>query len=260
MDPYLEGAQWMSVHSALSVEIARQLTPLLPERYVARPNERIVVTMPEGDDDVTISESSIYPDAFISDIGSPQSGTTGTGLALAPSPLRVATVMPELVPHVTVEITDVQNRRLVTAIEVLSPTNKRGEGRVEYLEKRGRALRSHVHLVEIDLLRSGQRVPMQKPLPPYPYFVLVGRAEKRPMTEVWPIRLDESLPQVPIPLLPQDADAPLDLQRTLTAVYDTFRYDRTLDYAHPPTVPLRSEKTAKWIQERIAAWRASRTR
>jgi hypothetical protein len=49
MDPYLEGSQWTSVHTELSVEIARQLATRLPPRYVARTNERFVITVPEID-------------------------------------------------------------------------------------------------------------------------------------------------------------------------------------------------------------------
>ncbi len=48
----------------------------------------------------------------------------------------VATLMPESIPHVTVEIRDSANDELVTAIEVLSPTNKGSDGREEYLTKR----------------------------------------------------------------------------------------------------------------------------
>ena len=117
-----------------------------------------------------------------------------------------------------------------------------------------------VHLVEIDLLRSGQRIPMRKPLPPSPYFIFVGRAEKRPITETWPVGLNEALPTIPIPLLPEDADVPLDLQRALASVYETFRYDRTLDYTRPPAAPFRSDDETAWAQERIIAWRAARSK
>jgi hypothetical protein len=196
MDPYLEGSQWMSIHSALSIEIARQLAPRLP--------------------------------------------------------------VPESIPHLTVEIRDVTGRELVTAIEVLSPTNKRGEGRQEYLAKRRRILLSNAHLVEIDLLRSGRRVPMREPLPRYPYFAFVGRAEKRPRTEVWPIRLDQPLPTIPIPLLPGDADVSLDLQASLSSVYETFHYERTIDYNRPPEVPLRPAATAAWAEQLLNARRVGR--
>ena len=245
MDPYLEGSQWMSVHSALSIEIARQLAPRVPERYVVRPNERMVTITPEVEgraDEV----GTMYPDAFVVDAGTliELPGAAAGGQALMPAPLLLATVIPVSIPHVTVEIHDVAGRELVAAIEVLSPTNKRGEGRTEYLAKRRRVLLSEAHLVEIDLLRAGQRVPMRNPLPSYPYFALVGRSEKRPETDVWPIRLDQPIPAIPIPLLPGDADVSLDLQAALTSVYDTFRFDRTIDYTRPPEVPLRPRQLA----------------
>ena len=75
------------------------------------------------------------------------------------------TIMAESVPQLTVEIRNTENRQLVTAIEVLSPWNKRGDGYKEYLSKRRRLLHSTAHLMEIDLLREGERVPMRQPLP-----------------------------------------------------------------------------------------------
>jgi hypothetical protein len=69
--------------------------------------------------------------------------------------LRLATLMPEAVPHVTIEIRDTRQRELVTAMAILSPTNKRGEGRREFVTKRQRLLLSAVHLIEIDLLHMG---------------------------------------------------------------------------------------------------------
>src|SRR5437588_3378619 len=190
MDPYLEGSLWMSVHSQLTAEIARHLAPQLRPRYLALTTERFVWSTP---DEVAVTTSGIYPDLSVA--ATRRDGATATQTAVAPAPLRIATVMPEPVPHTTVEIRDTANRRLVTAIEVLSPTNKRGDGRDEYLAKRARILPRTAHLVEIDLLRRGQRVPMREPLPQV--FVLVSRVEDRPMTDIVPIRLDEALPEFP---------------------------------------------------------------
>lgn len=67
-------------------------------------------------------------------------------------------------PHYWVEIRDAKRRTLVTAIELLSPFNKRGQGRLEYLQKRDALLASPVHLIEIDLLREGRRPPMRRKL------------------------------------------------------------------------------------------------
>ncbi len=162
----------------------------------------------------------------------------------------VSVMTPEPIPHVTIEIRDTANRQLVTAIEVLSPTNKRGEGRAEYLARRQRLLQSAAHLLEIDLLREGQRVPMREPLPRASYFVLLSRADDRPMTSVWPVALDQPLPSVPVPLLPGDADVGLDLQAALTNVYDVVGYDLAIDYSKPPEAPLDWD-SAKWAAGRI---------
>ena len=186
MDLYLEGSLWGSVHTQLSVEIARQLTPRLLPKYVALTEKRFVVAVADAAETPSTPgmARSRYPNAGVVRGRGAAGGPAASGPAMAPPPLRLVTVMPEAVPHVTVEIVEAGSRRLVTAIEVLSPTNKRGDGREEYLRRRRPYLLSDVHLMEIDLLRTGERVPMRQPLPSVPYFVLVSRAETRPVTEV----------------------------------------------------------------------------
>jgi hypothetical protein len=253
MDPYLEGSEWTSVHTALAVEIAKQLTPRLLPKYIARTEKRFVVTSMDFSEDVGVS--SVYPDAAIAKNPGTQAAPVGSSTAPV-TPLTMATVVPERVPQVTVVIRDKAQRQVVTAIEILSPTNKQGDDRAEYLERRQRLLLSAAHLVEIDLLRSGQRVPMQQHLPSVPYFVFVGRAERRPMTDVWPITLREPLPTIPIPLLPGDADVPLDLQQAFAAVYDGCAYGAAIDYTKAAEIPL-TEDDATWAVQHIANWTES---
>ena len=254
MDPYLENPSWSSFHFSFSAEIARQLSPKLKPRYVVLAEERFVLDVP---DVVAVTAASgpvdtVYPDVGVVEAG--KHNAAEDAMAVAPAPLQVATVMPERVPHVTIEIRDVAERELVTAIEVLSPTNKRGEGHREYLAKREHILLSTAHLIEIDLLRAGRRVPMRQPLPPAPYFIFVSRSEKRPLTDVWPVVLSQSLPVVPVPLLPGDPDVALDLQAAFTAVYDLVGYDRLIDYTRLPETPLEGEAAA-WAAERVRAAR-----
>jgi hypothetical protein len=245
MDPYLEGSLWTTLHFSLSAEIVRQLAPKLRPRYLVLPAERFVIEMSES---LAVTAVDVYPDVSVAEARSQMLG--GAEAAAVPAPLRMATVIPSPVPHVTVEIRDTANRQLVTAIEVLSPTNKRGDGRQEYLAKRRRILLSTAHLMEIDLLRAGQRVPMQQPLPAMPYFVFLSRAEIRPTTEVWPIALNQALPVVPIPLLPGDSDVLLDLQQAFSTTYDLLGYDLAIDYTQAPEVPL-TEEAAAWTDERL---------
>jgi hypothetical protein len=80
------------------------------------------------------------------------------------------------------------------------------------VEKRTRVLLSTAHPMEIDLLRDGRRVPRREPLPPSPYFIFLSQYQKRPITDIWEVALDQPLPVVPIPLLPDDNEVPLDLE------------------------------------------------
>ncbi|ETW97335.1 MAG: hypothetical protein ETSY1_23015 [Candidatus Entotheonella factor] len=236
MDPYLEGAEWTSVHVELSSEIARQLAPKLRPKYIVRTMRRFITDIPEN---VSISTGDIYPDVGVAANRSDRE-PTALGAAVVPAPLEFTTIMPVRIPDISVEIRDVDQRALVTAIGVLSPANKRGEGYREYLRKRHRILTSTTHLIEIDFLHTGRRVPMREQLPDVPYFVFLSRSERRPTTHVWPIRLDMTLPVIPLPLLAGDDDADLDLQDAFTSVYDALGYDLSTDYSRPPHLSLRA--------------------
>lgn len=236
----------MSVHVVLSAEMARQLAHKVRPKYIVRTARRFVMEMPE---DIVVTGGDMYPDVSMAEAVLPQ-GIGESPAAIAPAPLHMATVLPSRVPHVTIEIRDVAQRALVTAIEILSPTNKRGEGYQEYLTKRRRLLMSAAHLIEIDLLRQGLRVPMQQPLPPAPYFVFLSRAERRPIVEVWPIQLPMRLPVIPVPLLLEDPDVSLDVQLALNTVYEAFNYDLSIDYTRPADIPLVGA-TAEWAAEQL---------
>lgn len=234
MDPYLEGDLWTTLHSSLANAIVAQLAPQLKPKYVAVPTERFIVEDPE---DVAIETYDIIPDVAAAE-GIPTKARRTNRAEVAGAPLQLATIVNPGIPHTNVEIRDTKRRRLVTAIEILSPTNKRGRGRRQYLAKRQRILDSSAHLIEIDLVRSGARVPMRKPLPDQPYFVLVSRAENRPVLDVWPIGFRDPLPTIPVPLLRNDPDASLALQKAFSDVYDLIGYELMVDYSKPPDNPL----------------------
>ena len=247
MDPYLEGSLWMSVHAQLASVFVRQLNPQILPRYIALQTRRFVRERPDGEG-LLIGENAPDVSVHRQQPARPGSGIQG---ALVP-PLRMITTVRAAVPHVTVEIRDVEHHHLVAAIEILSPTNKRREGRREYLRRRDRFLDSDVHLLEIDLLRKGRRVPMEEKLPPAPYFVFLSRADQRPVTDVWPIALDQPLPEVPVPLRGGEEDARLDLQRALTTAYDEYGLNYMIRYSKPPDVPLTPEQAA-WVDQHLRA-------
>ncbi len=162
----------------------------------------------------------------------------------APTQVHLPTQEIRRVPFL--EIRDRLGRELITVVELLSPANKRGGAdREQYLAKREELLQSAAHFIEIDLLRSGRPMPLEN-RPKCEYSVLVSRAEARPWAGFWPIRLRQRLPIIPIPLLPADPEARIDLQEILDQVYDTAGYQDFI-YASRPE-PRLSSKDAAWAR------------
>src|SRR3954453_23582729 len=98
MDPYLEGSLWTTFHFAFGVEIVRQLAPRLRPLYLVLAVERFVI---DTFDDIAIT-ANICPDVGVAK----SAGETPAVYAptAAVSPLHLATVIPEAVLHVAIEI------------------------------------------------------------------------------------------------------------------------------------------------------------
>lgn len=152
------------------------------------------------------------------------------------------------------EIRDRDDNQLVTVVEPLSPTNKyAGPDREQYLAKPRRLQQGWVHFVEIDLLRGGPRMPWLG-MPECDYCVVVSRFETRPRAGIWPIRLRDRLPVIPIPLRHGDADAQVDLQQVLHYIHDAASYAYHI-YSGSPEPGL-SPADAAWAAQLIASARA----
>ncbi len=250
MDPYIElQAAWPDFHNGLIAEIRNELGARLPESYIARVDERIeVATWAPGP-----------PRPFVPDvlIGRFEWSAVSPGGALATAP--VATLEPKLVEIVDrdpeevritwVEIRALPDLKLVTAVEILSPINKSGQGRQAYLEKREKLHESRVNLVEIDLLLGGAPLPMKERIEPGAYYAIVARGARLPLAELYRWTVRDPLPRIPIPLLEPDADILIDLAALVARVYDLGRYSRTLrhDGKLPETMSLTPEDRA-WVQ------------
>jgi len=126
-----------------------------------------------------------------------------------------------------------------------SPTNKTGEGFSEYRAKRKTILLQKVHLVELDLLVGGNRLPLSRPLPPADYYALVSRSDHRPNCEVYAWSVRQPLPTIPIPLRAPDADILVDLGKVFRRTFERGRYARSLAYGQPPPAPL-NDRDAQW--------------
>jgi hypothetical protein len=92
------------------------------------------------------------------------------------------------------------------------------------------------------LLRKGKRVPMAEPLPAVPYFAFLSRVLQRPDIDVGP--MDQPLPTIPIPLLEDDKEPLLDLQKIFTTVFDAGNMEYLINYRQEPDVPLSPDMAA----------------
>ncbi len=256
MDPYLEGEMWQEFHDRLANQISTQLMPLLAPKYVALLAKRYVIDRPLMGVFGLPTERAFYPDVHV--VAPPATRATsmpgGTSVAVAEPVVELPSPVAEQVPVLDVEIRDVAERRLVTLIEILSPVNKRGEGAREYAERRMELMQTRTHLLEIDLLRQGRRILLLGEPPPTPYYVYLSRVQRRPFTQIWPIPLRESLPTVPVPLLPPDPDVALDLQAAVRACFELVGYERLLDYSIPLSAPKLDDEDAAWVAQTLHTW------
>lgn len=254
MDPYLENSwHFPGFHHGMISEIKAYLNRRLRPKYVACVEERVYIS-----DDDDPGRRHIIPDVEIRHVGgdaslrqSPIDESAG-GVEVA-EPIIAVSLIDNEIHDAYLSVVDVATKKVITVIEVLSPTNKcRGAtGRTLYLKKRHELLSSETHLVEIDLLREGASTFDRNQLPHHHYAVHVSKAEMRPDGLFWPILLRQRLPVIDIPLKPSDPDASLDLQAVFNESYDRGSFDLLVDYRKPPSPPL-PEDIRNWAAALVA--------
>ncbi len=248
MDPYLEDRSlWGDFHSRAIVHISNLLQPQLRPRYVASIEERIYLEFVQRE---------IVPDvAILRRLHAHKESVA----VLEPQCDTPIILQFDEIPHTegVVHIFDrEQNMRLVTVIEVLSPSNKEAhsKGRELYLRKQEEILRSEVHLVEIDLLRGGEYTlaPSQKLLRAklpngWHYLMSVNCWNDRGRYYLYPRTVRERLPVIPIPLAAEDKAVCLDVQVVVAQCYADGAYELRVDYRRDPPPPPFSEDDLRWI-------------
>jgi len=247
MDPYLEDpGLWPDVHHGLISEIQARLNSRLRPKYRVRVEERVYIS-----DENDPGRRTIVPDLRIAETGAgePFDSQSSSAVSVA-EPVVLTTLIEDEIHEARLEVIDREQNLVVTVIEIVSPANKvtGSRGRESYLTKRQDVMISPSHFVEIDLLRDGEPLVAAEVLPKGDYFVHVSQKGRRPKGLVWPIRLPQRLPTVPIPLKPEDGDTPLDLQSVLNTAYDRAAYDLDVNYRRHPTPPLTDEYTS-WADD-----------
>ena len=255
MDPYLEDqGYWPDFHLRFMNYWCEAIADRLPENYEARLEERVrFVELLAGESELKV------PDLSVEQRRPSVKPAPGSGGTLTLRPVTLSLPVMQEVRESRVQILHRPGRTLVTVLELLSPGNKSSSGQGDYLAKRIEVLchRPRIHLVELDLLAGGQRLPMRRPLPPGDYYALVSRGERRPKSEVYAWSVRRTLPAIPVPLKGPDVDLLVDLQAVFHITYERGRYDRSVDYDAPLALPL-DAKDRRWAARLAKARKGSR--
>lgn len=225
MDPYLEQPElWHQVHNRLIIGIADALTPQIVPSYHVSIEERVYATV---DDSILVGVADVA-------VASKSSKSTGATTAqLQAEPAKVTVPVPTEVTERFLEIKSTRTGEVVTVIEVLSPKNKRSkDGRQAYENKRLKVFASNTSLVEIDLLRTGEPMPIFGGAKA-DYYILVSRGYRRPDADLYAFTVRDTLPAFPVPLKLGDIEPVVNLQQLLHDIYDRARFDLVIDYSQP---------------------------
>ena len=212
MDPYLEdGPLWPAFHHQLVTSLYQILLPGLVDRYRARITPRHYTT-----------EQPLF-----------------------------TSIMREEHHEEYIEIRQRNDGRLVTLVDVVSPTNKLTDsGRQAYLAKRREAKGMGASLVEIDLVLQGQ--PMldysREGLPDWDYAVTVTRATQPDRFEIYTSTMQKRLPRFRLPLAADDRDTVVDLHTIFTRSFDQGNFAAKINYRGDPRITMTDEKR-RWLDE-----------
>jgi hypothetical protein len=246
MNPYLENPElWTEVHHWILTLVAESLIPQL------RPKYRVAVEKRVYHDTDRNSVLIGIPDVAIARSLKPTTQKS-SNIAIASPPVKPVTVnipIPEEIRETYLEVREIATGEVITVIELLSPKNKRqGEGRKAYQTKRLQILGSSTHLVEIDLLRAGESMPILDNNIKSDYQILVSRSQLRPRAELYPFNLSEVIPAFFLPLQKEDIEPLVDLQNVIQDLFDRAGLDLAIDYNSEPVPPIQ-ETDLIWVNE-----------
>jgi hypothetical protein len=250
MDPYIESSGlWGDFHGSLLAAIRSELNARLPDGFAAS----IELFVWAGDEEIEHATSPNEPDVYVREESVERVKSASATIA---APMTIVLPRPTPRKRKYLKVTDVRAKRVVTVVEVLSPSNKKhGDDRALYLEKRNEYLASKLSFVEIDLLRGGKRPPLGKHHPEViDYYALVCRSWDFPRADFWSFGIRESIPDIPIPVTRETGDTILQLGQCVSRAYDGGRYRITLPYDEP-LKPKAREQDGAWIGQVLKKFR-----
>ncbi|HEY2154218.1 MAG TPA: DUF4058 family protein [Isosphaeraceae bacterium] len=240
IDPYVEAQHyWEDFHTRFLTYTCDAINDRLPEGYDAKVEERFTIASFRD-------EPGVWPDvAVLRRESGPQGGGAAPASAVAePVVLPLPVLIAEEITQRWIEVRRREDRSVVAVIELLSPANKVGHGRLEYVTKRRLLIDEPIHLIELDFLLGSRRLPMGRSLPPGDFCALVASADRRMDCDVYAWTIRQPLPTIPLPLDQPIPDVPIDLASLYATAFERGRYDRNLRRDRPLDLPLAPDDLA----------------
>lgn len=226
---------WDELHGMWPAMIVRALAEILPEPYFAAPSVHLG----------TLYEIDVgtYGDDGLQAEGNQGQEQGSVALAAYAPPKPTLTIEPRLPKQDVYEVRIYdgrRKRRLVAAIEIVSPSNKdRGETRGMFLSKVAALLEHDICVSIVDVVNAGgfnlyaellsfvessDPVLGERPTPIYAATVRMRQEGLRRLMDNWyhPLAIGQSLPTLPIWLTPTAAIS-LDLEATYEETCRTLR-------------------------------------
>jgi hypothetical protein len=266
MDPHLEHPRFFpDLHDGLIFVMKEILQPTLPQAYYAQAAQHVWLER---------SHRYVEPDVNVMrergerKARRRRTGRGGVAVAEPEVETELGASQPVVITVEDVEqdehierFLEIRGRwseqdRLVATIEVVSLSSKTPgeEGYDNYRAKQREVLAGQAHLVEIDLLRSGTHITAvprdiaREKAGPFDYHVSIHRFDRPKDYLVYPIRLEQRLPVIAVPLLPEDPVVLLDLQAAFDRVYDAGPYRKRIRYSEDPIEPPLRREQAEWAK------------
>ncbi|MEL6160774.1 MAG: DUF4058 family protein [Cyanobacteria bacterium J06623_5] len=250
MNPYLEqSAFWSPFHNRLMVGLANRIAPALRPHYYVEVETRSYMDTLGGELLIGIPDAVVLSDSQPDVAFDKNSPSKGSNVAVKAMPQTVTLPVPVEIRERYLEVRELGRNQVVTAIELLSPANKKtGKGRETYEVKRASILSSASHFIEIDLLRSQSPFPIIGASCMGDYYVLVSRADRRPQADFYSFGLRDHLPEFLLPLKEPDEAVRVDLQSIFQEVCEQASYDLRIDYTQPMPAPELSAEDQMWVE------------
>jgi hypothetical protein len=240
-----EPSLFASFHATHIVQLADALNTVLPTHYTAYPEQSLQVRGAEWDEVIRVERPRPDVSIFRSGGGVMQPA----GVAALPTweaPLQAAVDLRKRPLGIVIRAAqaDASSKlgRVVTRIEMLSPSNKPGGGGSSaYQSRRFEALELGIPLLEIDVIHELPPVLFDHPIYPqdngsHPYMIIISDPRpdfERGRVRVFGFDIDEKIPALNIPLAGVDT-LTFDFNAVYQQTFLSRRYHNLLDYQQTP--------------------------